>query len=170
MAVTFRQAASEDFQAICDLILDEEELFLVYPEGRYPLTVEQIQKLFRRRIEPTVLLTDGKLAGFACFYGYKKERSVFIGNVVIDQSQRGKGLGEEIVNHMIDLAFWKYELPRVRISVYNRNTTALLLYGSLGFKPYGMNVEQDYIGERVVNLHLRLKRSAATFTPLRERS
>ena len=42
--------------------------------------------------EPTVLLVDGEVTGFGAFYQYRKAKSVFIGNVVIDRSQRGRGL------------------------------------------------------------------------------
>lgn len=161
--VTIRQAASDDFQAICNLIPNEEELFLVYPKGKYPLTLEQVEKLFQRRLEPTVLLTEGKVAGFGDFYRYKRGKSVFIGNVVIDRSQRGRGLGKEIVLHLIQLAFREHDLPKVRISVFSRNAAALLLYGSLGFKPYAMEEQRDFRGDRVALLHLSLKRDAMSF-------
>ena len=161
-AVTIRQAVSDDYQDVCDLIPNEEELFLVYPKGSYPLTVEQMEALLRHRLEPTVLLVEGQVAGFADLYGYRKERSVFIGNVVIDRARRGSGLGRKIVLHLIDLAFQKYDLPRVRISVYNHNAAALLLYGSMGFEPYAMREERDFRGDRVALLHLSLKRGTRT--------
>lgn len=155
---TIRQAAPDDYQSICDLIPDEEELFLTYPKGAYPLTVEQLEKLLRRRMEPTVLLAGGRVAGFACLYGYRRQKSVFIGNLVIDRAERDRGFGKALVLHLIDLAFGKYDLPKVRISVFNRNTSAMLLYSSLGFKPYGVKDEIDYRGDRVARLDLTLRR------------
>jgi len=160
-AVTFRQAVPDDFQAICDLIPSAEELFLVYPKGKFPLTVRQVEKLLRRRMDPTVLLTGGTVAGFGCYYQYKPGESVFIGNVVLDRSHRGKGLGKELVLHLIQRAFRKYDLPRVQISVYSHNLAALLLYASLGFRPYAIAKRKDPWGGRVALLHLRLKRDAA---------
>lgn len=161
MAVTIRGAVPDDYPAICRLIPDEEELFWVYPKGSYPLTVDQLEKLIARRMEPTVLLAEGEVAGFGNFYRYREGKSVFIGNVVVDRARRGRGLGKEIVRHLAALAFQKYGLPRVRISVYSRNEPALLLYGSLGFKPYAMEAQKDFRGEPVALLHLGLRREAA---------
>ncbi|MDJ0849390.1 MAG: GNAT family N-acetyltransferase [Myxococcota bacterium] len=168
MAVTIRPAVPDDYPAICSLFPDEEELFFAYPKGRFPLTVDQVEELLARRMEPTVLLTDGEVAGFGNFYRYRKGKSVFIGNVVIDRPRRGRGLGKRIVVHLATLAFQKYDLPRVRISVYSGNASALLLYGSLGFKPYAVEARKDFRGERTALLHLSLKRDATSFPlPLR---
>ena len=163
MVVTIRRTLPDDYPAICRLFPDEEELFLAYPKGKYPFTVDQVEALIARRMEPTVLLVDGEVTGFGAFYQYRKAKSVFIGNVVIDRSQRGRGLGKRSVLHLAALAFQKYDLPRVRISVYSSNASALLLYGSLGFKPYAVQARKDYRGDRVALIHLSLKRDAAPF-------
>ncbi len=34
----FRLATEDDFEGICRLVKSEEELFLVYPGGKYPFT------------------------------------------------------------------------------------------------------------------------------------
>jgi len=169
MAVAFRAAVPADYQAICDLIRDPDELFLVYPKGKYPLTTKQLERLLERRIEPTVMLRkqEGKqdeLAGFAALYGYRKGRSVYIGNVIVDRLRRGRGLGREIVAHLMGLAFERYDLPSVRISVYSYNTTALLLYRSLGFAPYAVQERKDWRGERVALLHMSRAREARSST------
>ncbi len=157
--LTFRRVAAAEYQAICDMLPNEEESFLTYAQGKHPLTVEQVGALVAKRTEPTVMVLDGRVAGFANFYGHKEGRSVVIGNVVIDPSLRGKRLGELLVRHMIDVAFRKYGVPRVRIHVYNRNVAGLLLYRSLGFKPYNMKAKKDYKGDTVVLLSLALKRA-----------
>lgn len=159
--ITFRRVTVDDYQPICDLIPDEEELFLFYAQGKYPLTVKQVKALVKKRLEPTVMLLDNQVAGFANFYGYKERRSVFIGNVVLDRSLRGMGLGKLIVQHMANLAFHKYDLPSVRLHVYNRNLPALLLYYGIGFRPYAMKVKNDYRGDAVIMFSLRLNRDQA---------
>ena len=158
MTILIRRADAGDYQAICDLIPSEEELFLIYPEGTYPLTVEQVEKLFNKRWDPTVLLDDGKVIGFANFYSYRKGRSVYIGNVVIDRSQRGRGLGKQIILYLIEKAFDDYALPEVRIAVFSQNTSALLLYAALGFRPYRVREKRDFDGNRVALIQLRLRR------------
>jgi len=158
MPVELRPLLPDDHQAVCDLILDEEELFLVYPKGEFPLTVDQFEAMLARRVEPTVLLTDGQVVGFAAFYQLRKSRSVYIGNVVVDRSRRGSGLGRNLVSYMSEMAFVKYQLPEVRISVYNRNTRALILYASMGFQPYAIKSRRDPRGNRVALISLSLRR------------
>ena len=92
-------------------------------------------------------------------YGLKEDESVYVGNVVVDPRQRGRGLGRTIVDHMVRQAFEQYDLPLVKIAVFSNNVGALLLYGSYGFRPFSMKEERDYRGQRVVNLFLRLRRS-----------
>ena len=158
MSVEFRSIRPDDYQAVCDLIRDEEELFMVYSKGTFPFSVNQFGNMLNRRLEPTVLQVEGKVAGFAAFYRLRKARSAFIGNVVVDLSQRGRGFGKNLVSYMSGLAFDKYGLPEVRISVYNSNTTALLLYASMGFKPYAIQAKRDLKGDRVALITLNLWR------------
>lgn len=158
MSVEFRQVRPDDYQAVCDLIHDKEELFMVYPKGTFPFTVNQFETMLNRRLEPTVLMIEGKVTGFAAFYRLRKARSVFIGNVVIDLGQRGKGLGKKLVSYMSDLAFGKYGLPEVRIGVYSPNTPALLLYSSMGFEPYAIQAKKDLKGNRAALISLNLWR------------
>jgi ribosomal protein S18 acetylase RimI-like enzyme len=157
-SVRFRRVVPDDYRPICDMLPSEEELFLVYAQGKYPLTVEQVAALVEKRTEPTVMLLDDRVIGFANFYGYKERRSVVIGNVVVDSSLRGKGLGKLLVSYMIDLAFRRYDLPRVKLHVYNRNLAGLLFYRSLGFEPYAMKPKKDYRGDTVVMFTLVLRR------------
>lgn len=160
MEVSFRSIVEDDFQAVCELIPSEEELFLVYDRGKFPLTVAEVAKLVERRMDPIVMVCRGAVVGFACYYNYQEGRSVFIGNIVIDRSVRGQGLGKRIVTYMIDRAFSLLNLQSVRLHVYNRNLPALLVYNGLGFQPYAMKVQRDYKGEPVIFLSLGLRRDA----------
>jgi ribosomal protein S18 acetylase RimI-like enzyme len=106
------------------------------------------------------MLHRGTVVGYGNFYNLREGRSVFIGNIVIDRSLRGNGLGKQLVNYLIGRAFHAYDLPSVKLHVYNRNLPALLLYSALGFQPYAMKVERDYEGDPVMLLSLRLNRDA----------
>ena len=138
----------------------EEELFLVYAQGKYPFTVPQVRRLVEIRMEPTVMLHRGEVVGFANFYSYREGKSVFIGNVVVDRSLRGKGLGKRLVCYMMDRAFSEHDLRSVRLHVYNRNLPALLLYSSLGFQPHAMKAKRDYKGDPVMLFTLVSRRDA----------
>lgn len=158
MSVKFRPLLPDDYQVICNLVLNKEELFMVYPKGQFPFTVDQFEAMLARRVEPTVLTIDGEVAGFAAFYQLRKARFVFIGNVIVDRNRRGSGLGRKLVSYMSEMAFGKYNLPEVRISVHNRNTRALILYTSLGFNPYAIQSKTDPRGHRVALISLSLRR------------
>lgn len=153
-----RPVGTADYPAIRDLIGSKEELFLVYPEGSYPMTVEQVEKLVAKRKAPNVMVEEERIVGFACFYGYREGRFAYVGNVVIDTKRRGRGLGRKIVIHMINTAFEEYALPEVRIAVFSGNTPALLLYASLGFRPYRIAARRDTDGKPVALLYFKLKR------------
>lgn len=158
MDVTFRPILETDFPTICNLLPTEEELFLFYAHGKFPFTIPQLSRLIELRMEPTVVLYNGEVVGFSDYYNYHKGQSVFIGNIAIHPSVRGNGVGKRLVNHMIERAFYGHDLASVRLHVFNRNLTALLLYNALGFRPYAMKVKKDYKGEPVLQLSLGLSR------------
>lgn len=159
-SIQYRKALTEDFDNICKLIKSQEELFLVYPSGKFPLTVDQLKELAEVRKELTVITDGTKIIGFANFYNYRQNESAFIGNVVIDESYRGQGLGKEIVTYMLRQAFDKYHLPEVKISVFSNNSPALLLYSGFGFTPYEIEERKDENGKRVALIHMRIKRNS----------
>ena len=155
----FRPAVPADYEAICKLVPNAHELYLVYPRGTYPFTVEQVKHLSETRKELTVAIGDARtVVGFANLYDFKYGDKAFIGNVVIQKSSRGKGLGKQIIHHMINAAFSKYGLGEVHISVFSDNITALLLYSKLGFQPYSIEERQNYQAKRVALIHMKLDR------------
>ncbi len=151
-----REATPEDFNSISKLIKNEQELFYIYPSGKFPLTNTQIKELYEARKDFTVLIQKDKIIGFANLYDYLKNRFVFIGNVVIDEEYRGLGKGKKLISHMINLAKNSYLLPEVRISVFADNTDALLLYMDLGFELYTKETKKNYQNDDVLLLHLRM--------------
>lgn len=158
MDMDIREATVEDFEAIVRLVPSQEELFLVYPKGSHPFSIGQLRALADVRTELTVVVRNGEVIGFANLYDLKLHHWAFIGNVVIIHSFRGTGLGRKLVDHMVRVAFGKHELPEVRISVFSENTPALLLYASLGFKPYSIEARQHPTGKRVALIHMRVSR------------
>ncbi len=150
----FRPATPDDYEAICRLIPDQRELFMVYPSGRYPLDPAQLAKLARERKALTVMEAGGRIAGFANLYGITRGERAFIGNVVIDHALRGQGLGKALVQEMMKRA-GDFEVKSVHISVFGTNTPALLLYHRLGFQPYAIEARRAPWGERLALLHMR---------------
>ncbi len=153
--VEYRKAKTEDFKDICELVKSKSELFWIYPSGRFPLTIAQIEKLSRERRELTVVTANEKVIGFANLYNYRKGESAFIGNIVIEESFRGRGLGRKLVLHMLDKAYKNHNLKEVHISVFSDNRCALSLYSSLGFQPYDMEERQSPSGSSVTLIHMK---------------
>jgi len=151
-----REATAEDFEKVVRLVPGSEELFLVYPMGTHPFTLDQLQALAEVRKELTVAVVDGQVVGFANLYDLQAHHWAFIGNVVISGSFRGRGLGRKLVDHMVRVVFEKYRVPEARLSVFSENTPALLLYASLGFKPYDIESRQHPSGRRVALIHMRV--------------
>lgn len=160
----FRDANELDFGEICKLIKTKQEMFLVYPKGSFPLTPEQLQQLSTLRKELTVAVNNNHITGFANLYDFEQDKYAFIGNVIIKQEHRGMGYGRLLISHMLKQAFEKYSLPEVRISVFNQNTPALLLYSRFGFEPYMIEERIDSDNNKVALIHMKLARhNTSTF-------
>jgi len=157
-AVIFRGITEQDYEDICHLFKNEDELFLVYPKGTYPLTPDQIDQLSESRYELTVAVLGDSIIGFANLYDYVPRTSAFIGNVIIDQQHRGKGIGKTIITYMLNIVFYKLCLSEIRVSVFSENTPALLLYSSCGFRPYGIEERKTRHGKRLALLHMKMQR------------
>ncbi len=156
-AIRFRPAGREDFSAIVGLIDSAEELFRVYPSGRFPLTVDQLEHLFAVRRELTVVEVENKVVGFANYYNVEEGVRGFIGNVVVASSLRGRGVGRRLLQHMVRVGFDRLKLPELCISVFTSNTPAFLLYTDMGFSPYRLESRRDPGGEHAALIHMKLR-------------
>ncbi|MGK0289386.1 MAG: hypothetical protein ACI86H_000823 [bacterium] len=80
-----RNATKQDWKAIVKLMNVQDELFLIYPKGKYPFTVEQFEKIAQERKELTVGIIQGEIVTFANLYNLKEKESAFIGNVITNK-------------------------------------------------------------------------------------
>jgi ribosomal protein S18 acetylase RimI-like enzyme len=143
------------YEGIVELFTSPEELFLIYPSGTWPFDKMQLKGLSKKRSDFTVALDGDRVIGFASIYTHLSRDKYFIGNVVIAISHRGRGIGSALICHMCDLVFNRYA-PRVNISVFSFNTSALLLYTSLGFKPFDIEKRTMPNGSSTALLHMHL--------------
>jgi len=148
------KAERNHFEDICKLITSPEEMYLVYPSGRYPLDLVQLEHLKSVRDDLSIISLDNKVIGFANIYDIKEGQSAFIGNVIIDKAQRGKGYGLALIKHMMELIKTKHKaLPH--LSVFGNNVKAIMLYKGLGFVPYDVEERNDNTGQKVALFHMR---------------
>lgn len=155
----FRPATTNDYESIVRLLPTQEELFLVYPKGKHPFTLQQVHEIAAARKALTVAVHEGEVIGFANLYNIEPGQWAYIGNVIISHPHRGTGAGRALVTHMINAVFEKQALPEARISVFNNNAAALLLYAGLGFAPYSVEERCDPEGRRVALIHMTLSRN-----------
>lgn len=163
--IEIRAAVSDDLVAITNLLATPDELFLVYPKGRFPFTIPQAQKLFNERFEFTVLCDGDKIAGFANLYDRQQDEHAFIGNVFIAPEYRRQGLGKLLLNYMIKAAFAKYRFREVRLSVFSDNAPAVTLYESLGFRTYSSEQRLDPENRTRTLVHMKLANTGPDLQP-----
>lgn len=162
---TFRAAQREDFEAIVALFTSAEELFRVFPGGRWPFDIKQLHRIAEQRLDLTVCTLDGRIGGFANLYNLQAGHSAFVGNLIVARALRGRGLGRELLHYMLARIFQQHDLPMAQISVFGDNLAALKLYESTGFACYARELRKDSAGRRVELLHLQLDRNTYCTTP-----
>ena len=156
MSVTFRAVQPQDIARICSFARTEEEQFFFFPAATWPLTEEQLQASVDKRSDSTVIELDGVVVGFANFYKWEQAGTCTIGNVIVDPQIRGKGIGAQLIEQMIDIARTRHQASEVTLSCFNSNVAGLLLYPKLGFVPFAIEERQDKQGRRLALIHLRL--------------
>ena len=148
------EATEEQYEEIGNLIGSPEELYLVYPSGNYPWDVVQLKKLNEVRPNFTVCVVQGEIAAFANLYNVVPGESAFIGNVIVTEKHKGKGIGRALTMHMVNICQEQYKaVPH--LSVFGFNNRALLMYAGLGFVPYGVEPRKNLKGETVALIHMR---------------
>ena len=153
--VVIQEASPAQYSDILILFSDPDELFYIYPKAHHPFSLDQFKLIVDSRSDLTIALDGQRVVGFANFYNLQPDRWVFIGNLVVAKDCRGRGIGKELIAHMEGLVISKYRLPEVRISVFNSNTPALLLYSALGYIPYAVEQRETPAGEAVALIHMR---------------
>ncbi|GIU17889.1 MULTISPECIES: GNAT family N-acetyltransferase [unclassified Shewanella] len=103
------------------------------------------------RYTPVALCCEQRVVGFA-MYGLFNEcqtQRVWFDRFLISQDCQGQGLGKAFADLLLALLFRQFQCPRIFLSVYPNNLTAITLYHKLGFEFTG---EQDINGEHVMAL------------------
>jgi RimJ/RimL family protein N-acetyltransferase len=159
--LSHREVRADDVPRICAFPQSAEELYYLFPRATWPLTPDQLQRAIDQRFDSTVILDGGGVAGFANFYVREPGGTCAIGNVVVDPTARGRGIGRYLIETMAAKALRDHAAREVKISCFNGNVAGLLLYAKLGFVPYAVERRLDPAGARVALVHMRLTPEAA---------
>lgn len=78
--------------------------------------------------------------------------TVHLGRIILAPEQRGQGLGRELCERLIQVAYASSHPRRITLNVYCHNVPAVRLYTSLGFKVRTEDaVEDSYFMELLVD-------------------
>lgn len=157
--LTFRKATKSDLSELIKFPLNRKELFYFFPSATSPLTNKQLEKQLDERYESTVMLDGEQIVGFANFYNVQSYNIAFIGNIIIKPDRRREGLGKKLIRSMLTIGFKQLKLKEIHLSCYSDNTTALLFYNKLGFKPYAIEQRLNEEQNPVALIHLKLKKT-----------
>lgn len=160
MILQHRPVKADDIRTICSFPQNARELFYMFPKAQYPLTETQLSNAITQRFDSTVAESQNSIVGFANFYRAETGGVCCIGNVIVAQEARGRGVATFIVETMTALAFDRYDATEVQISCFNENTAGLLLYSKLGFSPFAVEERISLDSRRSALIHMTHSRSA----------
>ena len=149
-----RATLFEDLSVVCGFAVDADELYYSFPKAKFPLTVDQVLPNFNGRLGNTSVICDGKVVAFANYISVLPNDSVTVGNVLVDPSFRGKGVGRFLIEYMENFAIRNFEARLCKIPCFNRNTSGLLFYHALGYRPIDGEPRVDFQNSPVYLVHL----------------
>lgn len=138
-----RNVQENDLTAICSFPLNGDELYFMFPKADFPLTLSQLAKAISVRSDSMVALLNDVVVGFANFYEVERNRHCAIGNVIIHPAYRRQGVAKYLIGIMENIALEKYNATETHLSCFNTNTAGLLLYTTVGYTPYEVELRQD---------------------------
>lgn len=119
------------------------------PSYKYPLTEEQIKEYFSKGINKEnsnsfvykiILVQTNEIIGTIQLAGIdKNNRSARICRFLIgDENIRGKGIGKQALEEVLNIGFNKFNLHRISLGVFDFNHSAVKCYESAGFVKEGL--------------------------------
>lgn len=129
-----------DFDEIKDWISDERTHamwcanLMKYPIEKGNFDNFMLEEAARFESSPYVATTDdGKVVGFFCYQVNLSTNEGMLKFVVVNPSQRGKGLGKAMLQLAVEYAFNITKADAVCLNVFPENTRARKCYESVGF-------------------------------------
>ena len=131
--ITVKQLTEADEQAVSEI---NTLLRQLRGDGSSMGTLEELKSITSaEHVAMVVAEEEGKIVGVGSLYALQKmgKRSGIVEDVVVDESQRGKGIGEKIMRMIIDIAR-EQQLSTVSLTSRPSRAAAHHLYQKLGFE------------------------------------
>lgn len=148
LLLAHRPATDADLDQVVHFVHSADELFFAFPRAHWPLTREQLADACAERQGSTLVLLDGRPAGFANFYQSMPGEYCALGNLMVAPWARAQGVAQYLIGVMEGLARRDFAAHTLKVSCFNDNAAGLLLYARLGYRLDGL-VERQRGQQRV---------------------
>jgi RimJ/RimL family protein N-acetyltransferase len=153
-----------DFSQLVNWIADAEALMqFAGPSFNFPLTTEQLELSLadKKRLAYKVIhLPNQTIIGHAEIYLQDAVTAVLCRILIGDMAYRGLGLGQQIVNELLILAFSRPGIKEAMLNVFDWNMPAVKCYEKAGFLiNEGKTKTRQVNNQTWVALNMRLEKS-----------
>jgi RimJ/RimL family protein N-acetyltransferase len=137
---------SENYKKLVEWNKNKSKDFLYQWSGpwyKYPLTEKQIEDRVKNKankpdsslyIYKIILEATKEMIGTIELFKVDRIAGTAVaGKFLIDESQRGRGFGKQVLNELLKIGFNKLELKTININVFDFNVGAIKCYESVGF-------------------------------------
>jgi RimJ/RimL family protein N-acetyltransferase len=126
-----------DFEQLISWVDSEETLIqFAGPIFTYPLTTKQLMQYMQDKNRYAYKVMDvlkDQTIGHAEIYLLNSHTAILCRLIIGNPKHRGKGLGQEIVSHILNIAFTQLGVEKTELNVFDWNTSAIKCYEKTGF-------------------------------------
>jgi|SRR3989344_347914 len=132
-----------DIEKIATLLKDKNDLFLVWPDARYPFDHRQWQDRFSQDRFNTgqgnlsfLIEENGKIIGHAALFPVERAKVYRLAFLYLDPDYRSQGLGTKMISLLEQYTVKNLNAQKLTLQVRDYNVRALKCYTKCGFKEY----------------------------------
>lgn len=105
----------------------------------FPAQPQEMMKLYdNSKMHPlTAVIGNAIIGHFILRFPSEDKRCARLGFVIIDDKNRGKGYGRQMLRQAIQYAHQKYRVHTISLGVFCENVSAIKCYKSVGFRITG---------------------------------
>ncbi len=168
MALRLRQYKPQDAENIVSWIKDEEALRKWSSDrfGDFPITSGDINRKYLEcngdceeadNFYPLTAFDDNGVVGHLILrYTDSEKKVIRFGFVIVDDAQRGKGCGKQMLLLAVKYAFEIFGAEKITLGVFDNNESAYRCYKAVGFVENGEEMYCELFGKqwRIVEMEM----------------
>lgn len=141
-----RPFEARDAARVASWVVDSREALWVAPRTVGPITAATVRQWHLPGRRPFVLDAQRDDPTSAVAYGelnlLRRRRDFWLGHLIVDPEQRGRGFGAALVRTLLDTGFGFYQARKITLVVFPENTRAIRTYQSAGMQIDGYETHQ----------------------------